>query len=91
MEEREFVLEQLEASVLAGTIVTSTGKLSRHMKAFAVILEEKGDAADLDKYILHNIIRQSPNVEDKKLVQDLVSDSDALKSVFDMVPDPETG
>ena len=49
VEEREFVLEQLEASVLAGTIVTSTGKLSRHMKAFAVILEEKGDAADLDK------------------------------------------
>ena len=47
--EREFVLGQLEASVLAGTITTSTGKLSRHMKAFAVILEEKGDAADLDK------------------------------------------
>ena len=49
MAEREFVLGQLEASVLAGTITTSTGKLSRHMKAFAVILEEKGDAADLDK------------------------------------------
>jgi hypothetical protein len=35
VELREFVLSQLEACVAAGVILTSTGKLSRHMKVRA--------------------------------------------------------
>ena len=43
---RSFVLAQLEAACASGQIASSTGKMSRHMKAFAIILEERGEKAD---------------------------------------------